>query len=187
MIEFALVSLPFIFLLFAIIELGLIFFANMALANATLSLARQIRVGKLTAPGKAATTSAGIAMDLADFKKAICNNMKLVPTATCLNQLQIDMHVEASLQNQTTASTGSGSNFNTSSFCFYSGSPGDIVVLRAYYLWDIQTPGLLAPLAPIKTMTTSSGNTTGSFFPLISSEVFRNEPNSATTNNGSGC
>lgn len=187
MVEFTLVATPLLFFIFAIIELGLIFVANTSLANATFSLARQIRVGKITAAGKATTTSNGIQMDLADFKKAVCNNIQIVPTATCLSQLQVDLRTQTSFQSQSSVNTGSGSNFNTSNMCFYSGSPGDIVVMRAYFLWSIQTPVLLAPLGSVTSVTTSAGSSTGNYFVLTSSEVFRNEPNAAATNNGSGC
>ena len=185
--EFALVALPFFFLIFAVIELGLILLANVTLSNATLSLGRQIRVGKIIAAGKGVTTSAGALMSLSDFKTAICSNMAFVPTSTCQNQLQVDMRTQSSFQNSSSVSTGSGANFSTSSFCFYSGAPGDIVVMRAYFLWSIQTPLLLSPLGSVTSMTTSSGTATGDFFVLSSSEAFRNEPNAAVVNNGGGC
>ena len=187
MVEFALVAVPFFFLLFAVIELGLIFVANVSLSNATLSLARQIRVGKIMASGKATTNSAGTQMSLSDFKTNICEAMAVVPTATCLSQLQIDLRTQSSFQAQSSPGTGAGGNFNTANFCFYSGSPGDIVVMRAYFLWSIATPLLLAPLASTTSFTTANGTTNGSFFVLTSAEAFRNEPNATVSNTGPGC
>ena len=186
-VEFALVATPFFFLIFAVIEIGLVFVANVCLANATLSISRQIRVGKITASGKAMTTSTGSQLNLTDFKKAICSNIPLVPNPTCLSQLQVDLRTSSKFGGQSSPNTGTSTAFNSTSFCFYSGSPGDIVFLRAYFLWDISTPVLLSPLGQVKSMTTPSGSSTGNFYVLNSSEVFRNEPNSSATNNSSGC
>lgn len=186
-VEFALVATPFLFLLFAVAELGLIFVANICLSNATLALARGIRVGSIVAPGMAATSSVGIQMDLADFKAAICKQMQLVPTSACLSQLQLDVRTQASFQNRAAPSPFSGSSFSNSGFCFYSGAPGSIVELRAYYLWPLQTPVLLSPLVNATSVTTASGTARGSYFVLTSSEVFKSEPNATATNTGSGC
>ncbi len=84
MVEFALVAMPFLFLLAAITEMGLIFIGNFCLSNATLVLAREIRVGQIAAAGLGATSSSGTLTDLSDFKTAICKRMTIVPTSTCL-------------------------------------------------------------------------------------------------------
>ena len=63
-IEFALVALPFFALIFAIIELAIIFFVNSALNNATSEAGRLIRVGQFQDCGGAVK-----------FKELVCENM----------------------------------------------------------------------------------------------------------------
>ena len=186
-LEFALIASPFIFLLFAITEIGLLFIANINLANATMALARQIRTGGIVAPGQATTTSSGVSLDLADFKTAICNMMTIVPTATCLSNLQVDIRTQAGFSGQVAPTPLAGGIFNSSSFCYYSGAGGSIVEFRAFYLWPVATPVLLSALVNATTYRTASTSTTGSYYVLVSSEVFKIEQNSSGSNNGSGC
>ncbi len=186
LLEFALVGAPLLFILFAIIEIGLIFAGNVNLDNAVLSVARQVRLGAMVLPGMAATTSSGTQTDLADFKKKVCQNMVMVTNATCLSQLQVDVRVLSSF-GSSPPNPISGTNFSSSSFCFYSGVPGNIVSIRAYLLWPVATPVLLPTLTNITSISGSSGSSTGSFFVLMADEAFVNEPNSAGTNTNAGC
>ena len=74
-IEFALLAIPFFSLLFAILELSIIFFISSTLSHAVSETGRQIRVGNFQACGQAA------------FKTAVCNRMSGV--GNC-NRLRID-------------------------------------------------------------------------------------------------
>ena len=187
MLEFALVALPLFFIIFATIEIGLIFAGNINLANAVLSIARQVRVGSIVLPGAATTTSSGTKMDLADFKTAICNNMVLITSTSCLAQLQVDVRVLSSFGDTSPPNPISGKTFSSAGFCFYSGNPGNIVSIRTYLLWPVVTPALLPSLSNVTSISSSGSTTTGSYFVLMSDEAFVNEPNSAVTNSGSGC
>src|ERR1700690_1807777 len=64
-VEFALVALPFLALLFAILETALVFFAGQTLEAAAANSARLIMTGQ--------AQSAGYAQ--ADFKTAVCANL----------------------------------------------------------------------------------------------------------------
>ncbi len=186
-VEFSLVALPLLFLLFAIMELGLIFVMSLNLSNATTTLARQLRVGELVASGAAATSSNGVQLDLADFKSAICSRLSLVPLSTCVNQLQVDVRVLTSYQNQSIPNPRSGKSFNTTGFCFYSGTAGSVVEIRTYYPWSIFTPVILNALANTTSLTTSSGTSTGNWFTVSSTSVFKNEPDPNIVNTSAGC
>ncbi len=186
-VEFAIMVIPFLMLIFGIIELGLILVVDLNLTNATLILARQIRVGSMIAAGGSVATSSGSVINLSDFKQAICNNIKLVPNATCLSNLQIDMRTLSTFTGNTVPNPVSGRSFSSSALCFYSGASGNIVELRAFFLWPLFSPVLLSSFAQVTSLTTSAGTNTGAFFMLISSEVFKNEPNAASQNTGSGC
>lgn len=185
-VEFAIVATPFIFLLFAIIEIGLIFVTNINLNNATLLLARQIRTGGIIAPGSSATSSSGITLDLADFKTAICNNLPMVPAATCTTQLQVDIRTQAAF-GVSSPSPITGSTFNNAALCYFSGAGGSIVEFHAYYLWPVATPILLSALVNAKTYQSGSTSTSGNFYVLQSAEAFKIEPNSSGANSGGGC
>lgn len=185
-IEFALVATPFIFILFAIIEIGLIFVTNINLNNATLLLARQIRTGGIVAPGSSATSSSGIVLDLADFKTAICNNLPMVPSATCTTQLQVDIRTQTGF-GSTSPSPFTGTTFSNSALCYFSGAGGSIVEFKAYYLWPVATPILLSALVNATTYKSGSTSTSGNFYVLQSAEAFKIEPNASGSNPGGGC
>ncbi len=185
-IEFAIVATPFIFLLFAIVELGIIFVTNINLSNATLLLARQIRTGGIVAPGSSATSSSGITLDLADFKQAICSKLPMVPAATCTTQLQVDIRTQSTF-GIASPSPSSGNTFNSASLCYYSGSGGSIVEFHAYYLWPVATPVLLSALVNATTYKSGGTSTSGNFYVLQSAEAFKIEPNNSGANSGNGC
>jgi Flp pilus assembly protein TadG len=181
------VALPLFFLLFGILELGLIFVLNFNLSNATAAVGRELRVGEVIAPGAAVTASTGTQLDLTDFKTAICSKIGLVPNATCMSQLQVDVRTLSSFQNQSLTNPLSGGTFTTTGFCYYSGGAGSVVELRAYYLWPIVTPVLLGGLVNVTSTVTGSGTSSGNWFAVSSTEVFKNEPSSSITNTSNSC
>lgn len=185
-IEFALVVTPLMFMLFAIIEIGIIFVTNINLNNATLLLARRIRTGGIVAAGSSVTSSSGLVLSLADFKTAICNNLLMVPSATCTTQLQVDIRTQNNF-GSTAPSPFSGKSFSNSALCYYSGQGGSIVEFKAYYLWPVATPILTSALVNATTYKSGSTNTSGNFYVLQSAEAFKIEPNNSGNNGGSGC
>ena len=186
-VEFALAVLPFLFVLFAIIESGLIFVAQIDLSNATMFLARQIRTGNLMAAGASSSTS-GITLSIADFKTAVCNSMNFIPTNTCATQLQVDIRTQSSFGGgQTLGVPIVNMNFNNSALCYYSGQSGSIVELRAFYLWPVNTPLILSALVNATAYTSSGVTAYGNYSVIVSAEAFRVEQNSSGTNAGSGC
>lgn len=186
-LEFAIVAAPFLFMLFAIIESGMVFVANIDLSNATMALARQIRTGAVVAAGASASTK-GVVLSLTDFKTAICSKMALVSNSTCINQLQVDLRSPSSFGGgQNASSPLSNGNFNTASLCYYSGSAGSVVEFRAFYLWPIATPMLFSALVNASSYTVNGQTTTGNYRVLLSAEAFRVEQNAAGSNGGNGC
>jgi len=79
-VEFAFVALPFLILLFGIIELGGVFMASTTLEIATDRAARQIRTGEFQAHG-------GSTKD--DFKTLVCQGMSWLQ-GSCSSNLYID-------------------------------------------------------------------------------------------------
>lgn len=164
-VEFALVILPFMTLLFAIFELGLVFFVSVVLDGATTRAARQIRTGEFQ-------SAAGTA---AAFKTSVCNEMLWLKTG-CSSNAKVDVRTYTLFSQVKTApppTTGPPENrqFNSANSCFQPGGPTNIVLVRTFYTWTLLTPMLDDSLVNL-----------GSNKRLLSSTViFRNEPFGATT------
>lgn len=122
-IEFAIISVPFFMLLFSIIEISLVFIAEINMTQATYETARMIR-----------TQQGGI--DTADeFKTEICNRMHVVPN--CQSNLQVEVMVHAEFDD-----VEYGNHLNTEDelrddFVYQKGGPNSIVTVRTFLEWDL--------------------------------------------------
>lgn len=156
-VEFAMVGIPFLAMIFGLIELGMIFLISSSLENATNNVARTIRTGQLQNGGAASATT---------FKTAICNGMSWM-TTQCQSSLQVDVEPFANFQgtNNQGAPITNG-QFNTANLKFSCGAPGSIVLVRAFYTWTLIAPGFDAALQRL-----SSGATV-----ITAAAAFRNEP-----------
>jgi Flp pilus assembly protein TadG len=168
-VEFAIIALPFMVLLFGIIELGMVFMVSTTLQNATDNAARKIRTGQFQTSGAATK---------ADFKTLVCANMSWL-AAPCASKLSVDVQTFADFTTLSNKGQADPTTYDPNNTCWSSGLPGDIVLVRAYYQWDIFTPLLDASLV---NMGTGSGKR------LISAATsFRNEPWSTQTPTGAKC
>lgn len=153
-VEFAFVSIPFFLLIFATIELGLVFLVSVTLENAVIDTGRQIRTGELqTAGGNAAT-----------FKTAMCGRMSWVGAA-CSSALSVDVRTFTGFSASATALNAAKPNTT----CWDPGGPGSIVLVRAYYNWPLITPLLQTGLQ------TANGKRM-----ITAASAFSNEPYSDT-------
>ncbi len=159
-VELALVSTPFFLLLFGIVELGLIFLVSSSLENATAQAARTIRTGAFQ-NGSAPTSAA--------LKQSICTNFNWLP-ADCMGNLYLDVRTFSSFSTVTAPQPVSSGTFNPAALTCNPGGPGDIVVVRAYYLWP-----LIAPLMSRAIQQVNGGKTV-----ITSTATFRNEPYNST-------
>jgi Flp pilus assembly pilin Flp len=153
-LEFALVAVPLILLLLATLQVGLIFFGNMTLEFATDQGARMIRTGQAQQKG----------FDAAGFKKEVCKHLTvMLPCA----KLQLDVRTFESFgSSELTQPLDDGGNLK-SNFSYEPGEGGDVIVVRAFYPWDltINLPSLIR-------MSNMSGNSRL----LVATVAFRNEP-----------
>jgi Flp pilus assembly protein TadG len=161
-IEFALVGPAFVLLLFSILEIGIIFFAQSTLQHASNNLARLIRTGQVQSQSLTQT----------QVRQLVCND--IAPLIPCDNNLMVDVE--------------SFSNFGTVVFLpplnddgqlqdmdnFQPGAACQVVLVRVFYAWNVFTP-LLTPF-----LSTMAGNK----HLLYAANAFRNEP---FTTNLSGC
>lgn len=160
-VEFALVGLPFFFMLFAIMEVGLIFVTDSILDNATSQSARLIRTGQ----------AAGAGMTAAQFKTQVCDRMGIF-SGDCPARATVDVRVMTQFRNQTPPDpTSSGTSFDPSQLTYVTGQPGSLVLVRVWYRQPLITPMMSQALSRLK-----DGNAL-----LVSTTAFRNEPYAPTS------
>ncbi|MGI9464882.1 MAG: TadE/TadG family type IV pilus assembly protein [Aestuariivirgaceae bacterium] len=156
-VEFALVGMPFFWLLMAIFETGLMLFTEYVIENGTADASRLIRTGQVFEQG----------MSKADFKAEVCGG--LAGFLDCNTRLHVDVRSYTDFESvsSTTAVDGDGELTPevTSASSYSPGGELDVVVVRVYYDWKLFTPGIsqLANLANGRRV-------------LSSSAAFRNEP-----------
>jgi Flp pilus assembly protein TadG len=181
-LEFAFIAPVFFIMLFAIMETGIMYFAQFALQNAVVQAARQIRTGQAQSIPTTGT----------DNK---CNGTTPIPTGAYTSQGQwfndqICCGIAAMLSCtnlnvnvQSYASGFGGNNFSNTQVAglyqpvtnnYNPGNPCDVVLVRATYTWTVFTPILSWFLV----------NMAGNAHMLSATTAFRNEP---YTNANGGC
>lgn len=153
-VEFALIAPPFLLLLFAIMEIGMVLFASSTLEDAVYDAGRIIRTGSLQQSGN------GIEV----FKPLVCEG--LYGIMDC-DELIIDVRKFDSFGGVSLPSVfDEDGDVDEDSLQFVPGGPEDIVVVRVYNDWHALTPGLGYIF----------GEGHADTLRLTSATVFRNEP-----------
>jgi Flp pilus assembly protein TadG len=154
-IEFAMVAPVFFIFLLGTIEIGIMYLGQFALQNATNDAARLIRTGQVDLNH----------MSAAQFRSSICD--RISPILKCNTSLQIDVKSFTSFGSAsfTNPLLGNGT-LNPNLNQFSPGTVCSIVLVRAFYVWNVNTP-LLTPFL----VNMSGGNHL-----LTASAAFRNEP-----------
>lgn len=154
-VEFALIATPFFFLLFAIVEVTMVFFTSTALEHASSEIARKVRTGEFQSSG----ASSG------DFVNQVCGEM--TGLIACNGNVSVDIRTFTDFGNVTVNNPiDATGNLNTGSFQFNPGNAGDIVLVRVFYNWQLNTPLIGSVFA----------NLSGNRRLIVSSMAFRNEP-----------
>lgn len=151
-VEFALVVLPLLMLIFGILELALVFWFSALMDDAVNSAARKIKTGKVTA---------STAAEAAAFKSVMCEKIKLL-ASDCATNLAVDVRTFATLSTIDRTPPMVNGIIDPAAMSFVPGGPNDVVLVRAYYRWPIFTPGLNLAMGPTRLITATS--------------IFRNEP-----------
>ncbi len=159
-IEFTILALPFMLLIFAILETCISFAGQQLLSNAADKVARELRTGQI----KAAT------MTKTDLHDKICDELELIVAKDC-PELEVDLREYATFAAaaaETVRYTGTGENrdIDTSRFAVTPGGSASRNMLRVFYRWPILTDIMRKRLSTIK------GGKTLHF----SSVVWQNEP-----------
>ena len=125
-VEFGLVAMPFLALVFAIIETALVFFATQVLESAASDSARLIMTGQAQMQGLSKDT----------FKAQVCT--KIYGLFDCQAGVQVDVQTFTSFGNVNLQSpVDANGNLDTSGFKYMPGGPGEIVVVRLVYQWPM--------------------------------------------------
>jgi Flp pilus assembly protein TadG len=157
-VEFGLICLPILAMIFGLIELAMVFLVATTLDQATQAAARQIRTGEF---------QTGAANTRADLKALVCQRMTWLQSK-CNADLWLDVRTYSDFATLAATPPINGSAFDPQTTCFSTGQPTDIVLVRAYFEWNLITPLLSTAL---QNMGGGSGKR------LISSTTaFRNEP-----------
>jgi Flp pilus assembly protein TadG len=154
-VEFALVAVPFLALLFAIIETALVFFANQALEYAVAQSSRLILTGQAQDAN----------LDQASFKTKVCESVTAL--FDCANKLQVNVQDYSKFADaSTTPPYDSNGQLDTSKLVYQPGGPNDVVVVSLYYQWPIY----------VRLLNGNLSNQNGNNRLLIATAAFRNEP-----------
>jgi Flp pilus assembly protein TadG len=152
-IEFALVAPVFFVLLFAIIETAIMFFASQVLETITQESARMILTGQ------AQTAS----YTQPQFQTYVCSQ---IPALFNCSSISVDVESYSAFGSVTINSQiDAGKNF-INNMQYNPGGPGDIVVVRVFYPWQLFVTGLGYNIS----------NLSGNQRLLVATAAFRNEP-----------
>jgi Flp pilus assembly protein TadG len=153
-VEFALVAGPFFLMIMALLETALVIFVNAILENGMVDSARLIRTGQVHEQN----------MSEAEFRAVFCQN--LITLVQCDERLMIDVRVFDSFNDvEFDPPLTPGGNLNDMNN-FNPGTAGDIILVRAFYVWDGMTPIIGEYIS----------NMAGGNRLVVSSAAFRNEP-----------
>ncbi len=152
-VEFALTAIPFFTLLFAIIEAGMIFFVSATIENSLNDVGRLIRTGQAQTGNMTAT----------QLVQQICNNVVMV--SNCTSNLKLDVRTYSTFASVAFPTPVDQNGNLVTTLQFNMGSAGDIVLIRAFYVWSVISP-----------LPVGLANNTGSTRLIQSSIAFRNEP-----------
>jgi Flp pilus assembly protein TadG len=157
-VEFALVALPFLALIFAIVETALVFFASQTLEAAASESARLIMTGQAQSAGYTEST----------FKDdVVCAYLKSgVSLFDCEHGVMVDVKSYSSFAAINSAPPVKDGDLDTTHLAYTPGAAGDIVVVRLYYQWPIY----------VSLLGNTLSNLNGGYRLLVATAVFRNEP-----------
>ena len=166
-VEFAMIAIPFFFLIFGLLEVCAIFIMTTVLEHGLNEASRGIRTGQAQEAGFGPVA----------FKNAVCE--ELFDLLDCDGNLTLDVKTFDNFNDTSNPSAiDEDGNFDPSGFDFDPGQANSIVVVRAFYEWKLFTPVMSAPLQNL-----NDGKRL-----LQSTIAFRNEPfgNTGGSSSGSG-
>lgn len=128
-IEFTLLAIPFLLLLFAIIESSISFAGQQLLANVTDDVARQLRTGQLRREDVSENS----------LKQLICKDLEIMVANGCPG-LEVDLrHFDTFEEAAKVRIRIAGGDIDTSDFLVDPGPSMSRNMLRVFYRWPVMT------------------------------------------------
>jgi Flp pilus assembly protein TadG len=161
-VEFALVAPLFFVLLFAIVEIALMFFASQVLETVTQNAARMVLTGQAqTGQLPACATTCTPAEQ---FKSYVCGQ---IPALFDCSQVYVDVQSYSNSFASVTLSShiDAAGNFDPT-MSYNPGGAGQVVVVRLFYQWPLFVTGLGFNIS----------NLAGNKRLLVATAAFQNEP-----------
>lgn len=155
-IEFAILALPFLLTIFAVVETALSYTAQQVLSNAVAKISREIRTGVLDPD----------TLSRVQFEQRVCSELRVVLPGGCPN-----LHVDVSEYATFSAVPKNvpytyGGSVDSSGFRYNPGDPGTINNMRVIYEWPVITDIMKSRLS----------NLANGRILLYASATWRNEP-----------
>jgi Flp pilus assembly protein TadG len=154
-VEFALIAVPFLALIFAILETALVFFAGQTLETAVTDTGRLIMTGQAQTSG----------FSQSDFKSQVCARLA-GSMFDCTNGVYVSVTTYASFSAVSTTTPVTNGKFDSSKMKYTPGGPGCIVAVSLYYQWPVF----------VSLLGDNLSNLSGGYRLLVATSVFRNEP-----------
>ena len=149
-------AFPFFFMMFAIIEIGMVFVTDSILENAVVETGRLVRTGQ----------AAGAQLTDAQFKTQLCSRMSIF-ASQCPARASIDVREIPQFRNQNPPDPmASGTTFDPTQLTYQTGQPGSLMLIRVWYRQPLFTPFLSQALSKL-----GDGATI-----MMATTTFRNEP-----------
>ena len=155
-VEFAMLALPFLSLVFAIFETSMVHMTSQVLQTAVTEASRKIMTGQAQ---KGSFTAQ-------DFKNEVCKNVKAF--FNCPNDLKVDVQSFASFAAASVPPAPiKNGGLDSSGFGYSPGGPNQIVVVRAALEYKLVVPSMIS---------NTMANLSGSKLLIMASAAFKNEP-----------
>jgi len=153
-VEFGMVALPFCLMIFAILELGMVFVTDSILENATIETGRLVRTGQASAQN----------MTAEQFKTSLCGRMSIF-AGDCATRATVDVREIPQFATTPPDPTASGT-FNADTLTYTTGDPGDLILVRVWYRQPLLTTFMAQGLSRLDDGAAL----------LTATTAFRNEP-----------
>lgn len=160
-VEFAMVAGPLFLIIFATLELALVFVVSTMLESAVSRAAREIRTGQQ----QAASAGQSASVSEAAFVGKVCDSMVFL-SGHCRTHFAVDVRRAAGFTQAGAPDPAAGGTFSDANLTFDPGGANEIILVRGFYKWPLLTPFLEQALADID----------GNVALIVSADTFRNEP-----------
>jgi Flp pilus assembly protein TadG len=154
-VEFAIVAIPFLAVLYAILQTGLVFFAEQSLETTAADASRLILTGQAQSQG----------LDQTTFQNAVCARLSVIMNCS---SVMIDVRTYSNFSSANTSLPIDSNGNLQNNFVYQPGAAGDIVVMRLMYQWPISLSLL--------SLGRSLSNLGNGQDLLMATVAFRNEP-----------